>query len=82
MISMRFFGKQFAIIGNFHTISTQIVFKTLEFIKYLNLQDVSKEVNVFVRKKSKAYGILSVLASLYDVEYLFTVDENVFFRQK
>jgi 16S rRNA (adenine1518-N6/adenine1519-N6)-dimethyltransferase len=39
--------------------------------------------SVFVRKGSKAYGILSVLAqAFYDVEYLFTVDENVLFRQK
>ncbi len=31
------------------------------------------------KKGSKAYGILSVLAqAFYDVEYLFTVDENVF----
>jgi 16S rRNA (adenine1518-N6/adenine1519-N6)-dimethyltransferase len=31
------------------------------------------------KKGSKAYGILSVLAqAFYDVEYLFTVDENVY----
>jgi 16S rRNA A1518/A1519 N6-dimethyltransferase RsmA/KsgA/DIM1 with predicted DNA glycosylase/AP lyase activity len=61
MISMRFFGKQFAIIGNFHTISTQIVFKTLRIHQIPEFAGCFKEVDVFVRKKSKAYGILSVL---------------------
>jgi 16S rRNA (adenine1518-N6/adenine1519-N6)-dimethyltransferase len=35
-----------------------------------------------VKKGSKAYGILSVWRKLYDVEYLFTVDENVFIPPK
>jgi 16S rRNA (adenine1518-N6/adenine1519-N6)-dimethyltransferase len=33
------------------------------------------------RKGSKAYGIFT-LASFYDVEYLFTVDEHVLFRHQ
>jgi 16S rRNA (adenine1518-N6/adenine1519-N6)-dimethyltransferase len=35
--------------------------------------------NAFVKRRTKAYGILSVLVqAFYDAEYLFTVDENVF----
>ena len=79
-----FEGKQFAIIGNFpYNISTQIVFKTLEYSNQIPefAGMFQKEVaNVFARKKeAKAYGILSVLAqAFYDAEYLFTVDEHVF----
>jgi 16S rRNA (adenine1518-N6/adenine1519-N6)-dimethyltransferase len=79
-----FEGKQFAIIGNFpYNISTQIVFRTLEF-RY-QIPEFSgmfqKEVaeRICEKKGSKTYGILSVLAqAFYDAEYLFTVDEHVF----
>ncbi|MEI6866406.1 16S rRNA (adenine(1518)-N(6)/adenine(1519)-N(6))-dimethyltransferase RsmA [Flavicella sp.] len=79
-----FFQKQFAIIGNFpYNISTQIVFKTLE---YRNLIPefsgmFQKEVAERIAEKagSKKYGILSVFAqTFYDVEYLFTVPPTVF----
>jgi 16S rRNA (adenine1518-N6/adenine1519-N6)-dimethyltransferase len=79
-----FGGKQFAIIGNFpYNISTQIVFKALEY--KAQIPEFSgmfqKEVaeRICEKKGSKAYGILSVLAqAFYDAEYLFTVDEHVF----
>jgi 16S rRNA (adenine1518-N6/adenine1519-N6)-dimethyltransferase len=79
-----FEGKQFGIIGNFpYNISTQIVFRTLEF--RAQIPEFSgmfqKEVaeRICSKKGSKVYGILSVLAqAFYDVEYLFTVDETVF----
>ena len=79
-----FNGKQFAIIGNFpYNISTQIVFKTLELIhqipEFAGMFQKEVAERICEKKGSKAYGILSVLAqAFYDVEYLFTVDENVF----
>lgn len=79
-----FEGKQFGIIGNFpYNISTQIVFRTLQY--RTQIPEFSgmfqKEVaeRICSKKGSKVYGILSVLAqAFYDVEYLFTVDETVF----
>ena len=79
-----FQGKQFAIIGNFpYNISTQIVFKTLELKhqipEFAGMFQKEVAERICEKKGSKAYGILSVLAqAFYDVEYLFTVDENVF----
>lgn len=79
-----FDGKPCAIIGNFpYNISTQIVFKTLEY-KHL-IPEFSgmfqKEVaqRICSKEGSKAYGILSVLTQVfYDSEYLFTVPPRVF----
>ena len=73
-----FFEGQFAIVGNFpYNISTQIVFKTLEF--RAQIPEFSgmfqKEVAERIAEKegSKKYGILSVLAqAFYDVEYLIS----------
>ena len=79
-----FENKQFAIIGNFpYNISTQIVFRVLEFRDQIPEFSgmFQKEVaeRICEKKGSKTYGILSVLAqAFYDTEYLFTVDENVF----
>ncbi|MCL9809624.1 16S rRNA (adenine(1518)-N(6)/adenine(1519)-N(6))-dimethyltransferase RsmA [Flavobacterium sp. HXWNR70] len=79
------FGEEpFAIIGNFpYNISSQIVFKALELRDQIPEFSgmFQKEVaeRICSKKGSKVYGILSVLAqAFYDVEYLFTVDENVF----
>lgn len=75
---------QFAIIGNFpYNISTQIVFKTLEFRNQIPEFSgmFQKEVAERIAEKegSKKYGILSVLTqAFYDVEYLFTVPPTVF----
>ncbi|OCB75378.1 16S rRNA (adenine(1518)-N(6)/adenine(1519)-N(6))-dimethyltransferase RsmA [Flavobacterium crassostreae] len=79
-----FDGRQFAIIGNFpYNISTQIVFKTLELKhqipEFAGMFQKEVAERICEKKGSKAYGILSVLAqAFYEVEYLFTVDENVF----
>lgn len=79
-----FNNQPFAIIGNFpYNISSQIVFKTLEY-KHL-IPEFSgmfqKEVaqRICSKEGSKAYGILSVLTQVfYDAEYLFTVPPTVF----
>ncbi len=79
-----FDGKQFAIIGNFpYNISTQIVFKALEYRDQIPEFSgmFQKEVaeRICEKKGSKTYGILSVLVqAFYDASYLFTVDEHVF----
>ncbi len=75
---------QFAIIGNFpYNISTQIVFKTLEYKN--RIPEFSgmfqKEVaqRICQKEGSKSYGILSVLVqAFYEAEYLFTVPPSVF----
>src|SRR5690606_5902766 len=79
-----FDGGQFAIIGNFpYNISTQIVFRALEFRSQIPefAGMFQKEVaeRICEKKGSKTYGILSVLVqAFYDAEYLFTVSEEVF----
>ena len=79
-----FDGGQFMLIGNYpYNISSQIFFKMLdnkEYIPYCSGM-IQKEVGERLAAKpgTKAYGILSILIQLwYDVEYLFTVHENVF----
>lgn len=79
-----FEGKQFAIIGNFpYNISTQIVFRALEYRdqipEFAGMFQKEVAQRICEKKGTKAYGILSVLAqAFYDAEYLFTVDEHVF----
>lgn len=79
------FGKeQFAITGNFpYNISTQIVFKMLEWKEQIPefTGMFQKEVaqRICAKEGSKTYGILSVLAqAFYEAEYLFTVPPSVF----
>lgn len=78
------FGDKLNIIGNFpYNISTEILFKVLE-----NRNIVEEVVGMFQKEVAervssvpgnKSYGIPSVLLqTFYDIEYLFTVDENVF----
>ncbi|HNW97118.1 MAG TPA: 16S rRNA (adenine(1518)-N(6)/adenine(1519)-N(6))-dimethyltransferase RsmA [Bacteroidales bacterium] len=78
------FDGHFSIIGNFpYNISSQILFRTIE-----NRDDVDEVVGMFQKEVAvriasapgnKDYGILSVLLKAwYDIEYLFTVNENVF----
>ena len=75
---------KFNVVGNFpYNISTEILFKVLD-----NRNDVDcvvgmfqKEVAMRIAEKpgTKTYGITSVLLqAFYDIEYLFTVNENVF----
>ncbi len=79
------YGEQsFAIIGNFpYNISTQIVFKTLEYRKQIPEFGgmFQKEVaqRICAAHGSKTYGILSVLTqAYYHADYLFTVGPEVF----
>ena len=79
-----FDGKQFVLTGNYpYDISSQIFFKMLEYKDLIPCCTgmIQREVaqRMPAAPGSKAYGILSVLIQAwYDVEYLFTVDENVF----
>lgn len=79
------FGKeQFAITGNFpYNISTQIVFKMLEWKaqipEFTGMFQKEVAQRICEKEGTKAYGILSVLAqAFYDAEYLFTVPPSVF----
>ena len=78
------FSGPFAIIGNFpYNISSQIFFRILDYLPQVPLVVCMLQREVAQRLASKpgnkAYGILSVLLQAwYDIEYLFTVDENVF----
>jgi 16S rRNA (adenine1518-N6/adenine1519-N6)-dimethyltransferase len=83
-LSALFGDSPFAIIGNFpYNISTQIVFKMLEWRKQVPEFSgmFQKEVaqRICEKKGSKVYGILSVLVqAFYEAEYLFTVKPGVF----
>lgn len=74
----------FSVIGNYpYNISSQIFFKVLEYKDRIPICSgmIQKEVaeRIASRPGKKAYGILSVLLqTYYDIEYLFTVNENVF----
>jgi 16S rRNA (adenine1518-N6/adenine1519-N6)-dimethyltransferase len=81
----KLFPDQFSIIGNFpYNISSQILFRVLE-----NRQQVQEVVGMIQKEVaerlaagpgSKTYGILSVLLqAYYRIEYLFTVNETVFY---
>lgn len=75
---------EFCVIGNYpYNISSQIFFKVLEYKDRIPVCSgmIQKEVAERIASKpgKKAYGILSVLLqAYYDIEYLFTVNENVF----
>lgn len=84
-ISKIFEEKPFTIIGNFpYHISSQIFFKVLEYRSQIEevVCMIQKEVGERITSKhgNKTYGILSVLMqAYYNIEYLFTVKEGVFF---
>ena len=73
----------FSLIGNFpYNISSQILFKAFE-----NRDQIPEVIGMFQKevaervacKKGKKRGILSVfLQAFYDIEYCFTVNEDVF----
>ena len=79
-----FEGKQFVLTGNYpYDISSQIFFKMLDYKDLIPCCTgmIQRELaqRMAAAPGSKTYGILSVLIQAwYDVEYLFTVDENVF----
>jgi 16S rRNA (adenine1518-N6/adenine1519-N6)-dimethyltransferase len=75
----------FAVIGNFpYNISSQILFRVLDY-----RNSVPEVIGMFQKEVaeriasppgSKRYGILSVLLKAwFDIEYLFTVNESVFY---
>ena len=78
------YNGQFCVIGNYpYNISSQIFFKVLDYRNQIVCCSgmLQKEVAERITSSpgSKAYGILSVLLQAwYDMEYLFTVNENVF----
>lgn len=77
-------GQKFCVIGNYpYNISSQIFFHVLEYKDQVVCCSGMLQREVAERLAAppggKARGILSVLLQAwYDVEYLFTVDENVF----
>jgi 16S rRNA (adenine1518-N6/adenine1519-N6)-dimethyltransferase len=78
------FPGEFAVAGNFpYNISTQIVFKVLEWKErvpaFCGMFQKEVAERICAPHGKKDYGILSVLAqSFYETEYLFTVSEDVF----
>lgn len=79
-----FAGRPFVLTGNYpYNISSQIFFKMVENRNLIPCCTgmIQKEVaeRMAAGPGSKTYGVLSVLIQAwYDVEYLFTVHENVF----
>ena len=79
-----FDGRPFVLTGNYpYNISSQIFFKMLDYKDLIPCCTgmIQKEVaeRIAAGPGSKTYGILSVLLQAwYEVEYLFTVSENVF----
>lgn len=78
------FEEPFTVIGNFpYNISTQILFKILEWKEYVPviIGMFQKEVaeRAAAKEGSKIYGVLSVLLQYYyNVEYLFSVGNECF----
>lgn len=83
-IDTLFDGQPFAITGNFpYNISTQIVFKTLQYRdripEFTGMFQKEVGQRICEPSGSRTYGILSVLAqAFYDVEFLFSVPPEVF----
>ncbi len=79
-----FNNEPFAVIGNFpYNISTEILFKVLDHKNQVPevVGMFQKEVaeRIAAKPKNKTYGITSVLLqAFYDIDYLFTVHEDVF----
>lgn len=83
-LNQLFEGEAFGIIGNFpYNISTQILFKALEYkdqvVEVVGMFQKEVAERIASPEGSKVYGITSVLLQAYfDIDYLFTVDETVF----
>ncbi|MEO7960407.1 MAG: 16S rRNA (adenine(1518)-N(6)/adenine(1519)-N(6))-dimethyltransferase RsmA [Ginsengibacter sp.] len=81
------FDQPFVVIGNFpYNISTQILFKIIEWKEYVPLAIgmFQKEVaeRAAAKEGSKIYGVLSVLLQYYfHIEYLFSVGNECFTPQ-
>jgi 16S rRNA (adenine1518-N6/adenine1519-N6)-dimethyltransferase len=78
------FDEPFTVVGNFpYNISSQIVFKMLEWREYVDTMVgmFQKEVaeRIAAKEGSKVYGVTSVLVqAFFKVEYLFEVGETAF----
>lgn len=83
-LNQLFEGEAFGIIGNFpYNISTQILFKALEYkdraIEVVGMFQKEVAERIASPEGSRVYGITSVLLQAYfDIDYLFTVQEDVF----
>ncbi len=72
------------VIGNFpYNISSQIFFQVLKYkeqvVEVVGMVQKEMAERMAAKEGSKTYGILSVLMQAwYDIDYLFTVHENVF----
>jgi len=83
-LAQLFGGREFVLTGNYpYDISSQIFFKMIDNRALIPCCTgmIQREVaqRMAAPPGSKTYGILSVLiGTWYDVEYLFTVDEDVF----
>ena len=83
-LSTVFGGHPFVLTGNYpYNISSQIFFKMLDYKDLIPCCTgmIQREValRMAAQPGNKTYGILSILIQAwYDVEYLFTVDEDVF----
>ena len=81
------FDVPFTVIGNFpYNISTQILFKVLEWKEYVPvvIGMFQKEVaeRIAAKEGSKVYGVLSVLLQYYyEAQYLFSVGNECFTPQ-
>ena len=80
----KLYEDKFCIIGNYpYNISSQIFFKVLDYKDKIPCCTgmIQREVaqRLAAKPGSKTYGILSVLIQVwYDIEYLFTVNEQAF----
>lgn len=80
----KFFSDEFCVIGNYpYNISSQIFFKVIDHKEQIPCCAgmIQKEVaeRMVASPGSKTYGILSVLLQAwYDIDYLFTVNEQAF----
>ena len=80
----QFGQRNMAIIGNFpYNISSQIFFQVLKYkelvVEVVGMVQKEMAERMAAKEDSKTYGILSVLMQAwYDIDYLFTVHENVF----
>jgi 16S rRNA (adenine1518-N6/adenine1519-N6)-dimethyltransferase len=78
------FPEKLGVIGNFpYNISTQILFKVLDnrdkIIEITGMLQKEVSERICAGPGSRTYGILSVLLqAYYNIEYLFTVSEDVF----
>jgi len=80
----RYYDGEFSVIGNYpYNISSQIFFKVIDHREQIPCCSgmIQKEVaeRMVASPGSKSYGILTVLLQAwYDIEYLFTVNEQAF----